>query len=60
MHRFLVNCAVAFIFNRGFEVQKTGKKALLLTEIGLFETGDSKFTLMLLTMPRRTTAFTGS
>jgi hypothetical protein len=60
MHRSWVNRAFAFIFNRGFEVQKTGKKAVLLTETGLFETGDSKFTIIVLTMPRCTTAFTGS
>jgi hypothetical protein len=60
MRRIPVNCSFVIIFNGVFEVQKTSKKALLLTEIGLFETDDSEFTMMALTMLRCTTAFTGS
>jgi hypothetical protein len=48
---FVVNWEVADIFNRVFEVQKTAKKAVFLTENRVFETRVLAFTISALSMP---------
>jgi hypothetical protein len=52
MHRFTVNIKTASIFNRVFEVQKSAKKAEILTKSRAFGTELFAFTISALTMTR--------